>query len=224
MGVVVVAAGRGIRAGGADPKQFRLVAGAPLVLHALRPFFQHPRVAAVVLVVPEEVVAAPPAWLAELAGDRLRLAAGGAERQDSAQAGLAALPAECRIVLVHDGARPLPDPDVTDAIIEHAREGRGAIAAIPLSDTVKEADASGAVVRTVVRERLWRAQTPQGFPRPLLERAFAAAAGGTPATDEATLVERIGGTVVIVPDTARNLKVTTPEDFALAEILLRGAR
>lgn len=224
VGVVVVAAGRGIRAGGAEPKQFRIVAGAPLVLHAVRLFLRHPHVGTLVLVVPPEVADSPPSWLAELAGDRLLLAAGGAERQDSARAGLAALPATCRIVMVHDGARPLPDPDVTDAIIEHAREGRGAIAAIPLSDTVKEADASGSIVRTVSRERLWRAQTPQGFPRALLERAFAAAAGAPPATDEATLVEQVGGTVVIVPDTSRNLKVTTAEDFALAEILLRDAR
>lgn len=224
VGVVVVAAGRGVRAGGAEPKQFRLVAGAPLVLHAVREFLRHPHVATLVLVVPAEVAEAPPPWLGELAGGRLLLAAGGVERQDSAQAGLAALPASCQIVLVHDGARPLPDPDVTDAIIEHAREGRGAIAAIPLSDTVKEADASGCIVRTVSRERLWRAQTPQGFPRELLERAFHACAGGAPATDEATLVEQVGGTVVIVPDTSRNLKVTTAEDFALAEILLRDAR
>lgn len=217
-----MAAGRGVRAGAGEPKQFRPVAGAPLVLHALRPFLQHPAVHRVVLVLPPDIAAAPPAWLADLAGERLLLVAGGAERQDSARAGLAALPPACQVILVHDGARPLPDGGVIDRVIAEARAGRGAVAAVPLSDTIKEVDPEGRIRATVPRERLWRAQTPQGFPRALLERAYAGMDPSAPATDDAGLVERAGGTVVVVPDTTRNLKVTTPADLALAELLLGG--
>ena len=217
-----MAAGRGVRAGAGEPKQFRPVAGAPLVLHALRPFLQHPAVHRVVLVLPPDIAAAPPAWLADLAGERLLLVAGGAERQDSARAGLAALPPACQVILVHDGARPLPDGGVIDRVIAEARAGRGAVAAVPLSDTIKEVDPEGRIRATVPRERLWRAQTPQGFPRTLLERAYAGMDPAAPATDDAGLVERAGGTVVVVPDTTRNLKVTTPADLALAELLLGG--
>lgn len=217
-----MAAGRGVRAGAGEPKQFRPVAGAPLVLHALRPFLQHPAVHRVVLVLPPDIAAAPPAWLADLAGERLLLVAGGAERQDSARAGLAALPPACQVILVHDGARPLPDGGVIDRVIAEARAGRGAVAAVPLSDTIKEVDPEGRIRATVPRERLWRAQTPQGFPRALLERAYAGMDPAAPATDDAGLVERAGGTVVVVPDTTRNLKVTTPADLALAELLLGG--
>lgn len=222
VGVIVVAAGRGVRAGAGEPKQFRPVAGAPLVLHALRPFLQHPAVHRVVLVLPPDIAAAPPSWLADLAGERLLLVAGGAERQDSARAGLAALPPACQVILVHDGARPLPDGGVIDRVIAEARAGRGAVAAVPLSDTIKEVDPEGRIRATVPRERLWRAQTPQGFPRALLERAYAGMDPAAPATDDAGLVERAGGTVVVVPDTTRNLKVTTPADLALAELLLGG--
>jgi 2-C-methyl-D-erythritol 4-phosphate cytidylyltransferase len=135
-------------------------------------------------------------------------------------AGLAALPPGCQVVLVHDGARPFPARTTIDAVIAEARAGRSALAAIPVSDTIKEAVATDRLVaRTVPRERLWRAQTPQGFPRSLLERAYAARPPG--ATDDAALVEAMGEPVVLVPDDAGNLKVTTEADFVLAEALAR---
>jgi 2-C-methyl-D-erythritol 4-phosphate cytidylyltransferase len=111
---------------------------------------------------------------------------------------------------------------VIDAVIAYARAGEGAIAALPVTDTIKEAVAADPtrIGATVPRSRLWRAQTPQGFPRELLERAYAeAGARASEATDESALVEACGGTVRLVPDTLRNLKVTTPEDLALAERL-----
>lgn len=219
VGVVVVAAGRGTRAGGGEPKQFRAVAGVPLVLHAMRPFLRHPAVATVVLVLPATQAAAPPAWLAELIGARLRVVAGGESRQDSARAGVAALPEECRIVLVHDGARPFPDDQVVDQVIAEARAGRGAIAAVPESDTLKSVTAEGRIAATVPRDDLWRARTPQGFPRAMLQRAYAQTA--TAATDDAALVEAIGAEVVVVSDSPRNIKVTTVADFELAELLAR---
>jgi 2-C-methyl-D-erythritol 4-phosphate cytidylyltransferase len=222
VGVIVVAAGRSTRLGGGAAKQYRPVAGVPLVLRAVRPFAAHPDVAQVALVLPPADAASPPGFLAPHQGPALTLVAGGAERADSVAAGLAALGAECRIVLVHDGARPFPARTVIDAVIAHARAGDGAIAALPVTDTIKEAAAEEPtrIAATVPRTRLWRAQTPQGFPRALLERAYARAGqDASTATDEAALVEACGATVRLVPDTARNLKVTTPDDLAIAECL-----
>lgn len=218
--MVVVAAGQGRRAGGGTPKQFREIAGVPMVLHAVRPFAAHPDVAEVAVVLPPDVVAAPPAWLRALGGEGVRLVPGGAERCDSVAAGLAGLAPACQVVLVHDGARPFPSRATIDAVIAEARAGRAALAAIPVTDTIKEAaGADRRVARTVPRERLWRAQTPQGFPRALLERAHRGRPPG--ATDDAALVEALGEPVVLVPDDAANLKVTTEADFVLAEALAR---
>lgn len=224
--MIVVAAGRGARVGG-TPKQFRDLAGVPVLLRALRPFTSHSAVACTVVALPGADASAPPEWLAPLVGERLRLVAGGAERGDSVRAALAALPAHCTTVLVHDGARPLVSRETIEAVIAAAATGVGAVAAVPLGDTLKEVEegASHLVVeRTIPRQRLWRAQTPQGFPRALLERALqAAAADAVQGTDDAELVERIGGRVEIVADQPTNLKLTTQADFALAEALLRVA-
>jgi 2-C-methyl-D-erythritol 4-phosphate cytidylyltransferase len=152
----------------------------------------------------------------------LSIIPGGSHRGDSVRAGLAALRADCRTVLVHDAARPFVDRTVIDAVIGLARAGEGAVPAVPLSDTLKEATVGDSTLirRTRPRARLWRAQTPQGFPRAVLEKAHARAArGGHRATDDAALVEAIGVSVRLVPDSCRNLKVTTPEDLALAELL-----
>jgi 2-C-methyl-D-erythritol 4-phosphate cytidylyltransferase len=224
VGVVVVAAGRGTRLGGGTPKQFLPLAGLPLVVHSLRAFLDRPDVAQVALVLPPGAAAAPPAWLAPLSGARLAVVAGGAERMDSVAAGLAALVPACRVVLVHDGARPFVERATVDAVVAAARNGEGALAAAPMTDTVKEADDGGdRVARTLPRARLWRAQTPQGFPRDLLEAAHAEARRtGRVGTDDAELVELLGATVRLVPDTPRNLKITTPEDLVLAECLAAG--
>ena len=214
---MLVAAGRGERLGG-TPKQYRPIAGVPMVLRALRPFAAHPEVLHTVIALPPEDVATPPPFLTDLAGSTLTLVAGGAERSDSVAAGLRSLPEACTVVLVHDAARPFPDPEVIGAVIREARSGRGAVAAVPVTDTVKEIapDDSRRVIRTVSRDRLWRAQTPQGFPRSLLAAAHRLPAEG--ATDDAALVERLGAEVRIVPDSPRNLKVTTAEDLEGAEL------
>lgn len=219
--MVVVAAGQGLRFGGEGPKQFRELRGSPLLLHSLRPFLAHPAVIEVVVVLPRTDASRPPAWLAPLLGERLRAVAGGSTRMDSVEAGFRALTGEAAIVLVHDGARPFPDLGVIDAIIAQASRGVGAIAAVPLHDTLKEAvdgDAPPRIARTVPRDRLWRARTPQGFPRAMLESALRAArADGFVGTDEASLVERTGSPIVLIPDAETNLKVTTPDDFRIAE-------
>ncbi len=135
VGVVVVAAGQGTRLGGEVPKQFRLIGGVPMLLRALRPFVAHPDVVRVTVALPADIVAAPPAWLSAVAGEGCVLVAGGAERTDSAMAAVAALPATCAIVLVHDAARPFVERGLIDAVIARAREGRGAVPAVPVRDT-----------------------------------------------------------------------------------------
>lgn len=217
VGVVIVAAGQGTRVGGDVPKQFREIAGIPLLLRAIRPFSTHPDVGHIIVVVPGADHDRPPGWLVEATGERLQLVAGGATRRESVAAGLAALPPECRVVLVHDGARPFPPVSVIDGGIAVARAGRSAVPAVPLADTLKRADACGLVLGTVPRAGLWRIQTPQAFPREVLERAHAQVQPeGLEATDDAMLVELYGGRVELLPSTVRNLKVTTAEDLIFA--------
>jgi len=206
--------------GAATAKQYLSIAGVPMVLRALRPFVSHPDVAQVVLVLPPEDAAHPPAFLSDFSG--LSVVAGGSHRGDSVRAGLSALRRECKVVLVHDGARPFVDRTVIEAVIGYARAGEGAVPAVPLRDTLKEATAADSTLirRTRPRARLWRAQTPQGFPRAVLEEAHARAArDGHRATDDSALVEAMGISVRLVPDSCRNLKVTTPDDLVLAEML-----
>lgn len=223
VGVVVVAAGRSERFGGDTPKQFLDLAGAPVLLHALRPFTSHPEVACTVVVLPAADAAAPPDWLGALRSDTLRLSAGGASRRESVAAGLRALPEACTVVLVHDGARPFPPRDAIDGGIAAARHGHGAVPALPVADTIKRADDFGRVLCTVPREGLWHAQTPQAFPRLLLERAHHAGATlERPASDDAMLVELAGGTVDLIPGSARNLKITTADDLAIATLMVTG--
>lgn len=226
----MVAAGRGDRMGGDVPKQFLPIAGVPLLLHALRPFLSHPDVTQVIVVLPARFVASPPEWLTPLLGERLRAVPGGRTRMDSVEAGLNELPPGCSIVLVHDGARPFPDPRVINVIIGEARRGAGAIAAVPVTDTLKEAErrtfgALQRIARTLPRDGIWRAQTPQAFPRSMLEAAYAdARALEVTGSDCASLVERIGGEVVMVSDAPTNLKVTTPGDLLLARAVAELSR
>ena len=226
IGVVIVAGGRGARVGGEVPKQYREIGGIPMLLRAIHPFASHPEVAHVVVVLPPEDVADPPDWLAAIREDGLTVVAGGAERSDSVSAGLEVLIPECGSVLVHDAARPFVDRDTIDAVIASVRNGVGAVPAVALGDTLKEAQAGARVIaRTIPRDRLWRAQTPQGFPRDLLERAHREGrAAGVHGTDDAALVERLGVEVRLVPGSERNIKVTTAEDLKLAEALSRSER
>jgi 2-C-methyl-D-erythritol 4-phosphate cytidylyltransferase len=224
VGVVVVAAGSGVRAGPGEPKQFRPILGVPMLLRALRPFTSHPDVAHVVVVLPAAFADRPPEWLGKLVGERLTLVAGGAHRVDSVQRGFQALGPEVEVVLVHDAARPFVSRGTVDAVVARAREGVGAVAAIPMGDTVKEANELNRITRTVPRERLWRAQTPQGFPRAMLHQAFERAERNPPVTDDAELCERAGFPVEIVPDSPHNLKVTTADDLRLAEAFAREVR
>jgi 2-C-methyl-D-erythritol 4-phosphate cytidylyltransferase len=213
---VIVAGGSGRRMGGAVRKQYQEVGGAPVLLRAVMPFVDHPGIGCVVVVLPPEDLDAPPSWLAGLP---VVLVAGGAERGDSVWNGLLATPDDAPAVLVHDGARPFVTAAMISRVLDACAEG-GAIAAVQVTDTVKEVGSDGIIRGTPDRERLWRAQTPQGFPRAALLRAYERArADGVAATDDAAIFERYEGPVRVVAGSERNIKVTRPTDLLLAEAL-----
>jgi 2-C-methyl-D-erythritol 4-phosphate cytidylyltransferase len=217
--VLLVAAGRGERAGEGEPKQFRPIAGVPMLLRALRPFASHPDVGQVVVALPAAVLASPPEWLAAARGELVQFVAGGVTRRESVRHALRAVGRGMRIVLVHDAARPFVSRETIDAVIDVAREGDGAVAAVPVRDTLKVADPRHVITATMSRDGLWRAQTPQGFPRAMLEDAHVHAPRETDATDDAMLAEARGHRLRIVPDSPLNLKVTSSQDFVLADAL-----
>lgn len=220
VGVVIVAGGSGSRTGSTELKQFRWVAGKPALLHSVQAFMARPDVAVVVVVLPKAYAADPPPWLFQCDVDRLLVSVGGRERHESVVNGLEDLPEEVTIAVVHDAARPLVTDATIDRVIAVAREGQGAVAALPVVDTLKEVDESGRIVRTVDRTRLWRAQTPQAFPRQMIEAAHVAARRDhIGATDDAALCERLGLPVVVVRGSERGLKITEEADFARADAL-----
>ena len=220
MGVVIVAGGAGTRAGGTELKQLRWIAGRPMLLHSLQTFMARADVVSVVCVLPPHYAGDPPPWLFQCDVERLMIAPGGRTRTESVANGLDDLPDEAAIVLVHDAARPLVSDATIDRVIARVRAGGCAVAALPEVDTLKEVDSSGRILRTISRERLWRAQTPQGFPREVIVRAHRdAAAAGVSATDDAALCERLGAEVFVVRGSERALKVTEEGDFARAEAL-----
>ena len=218
VGVVIVAGGSGSRTGSAELKQFRWVAGRPMLLHSIQAFQARADVAMVVVVLPRHVVGDPPPWIFQSDLDRLLISVGGRERADSVRNGLEDLPPDCRIVAIHDAARPLVPDDTIDRVIAEARKGHGAIAALPVVDTLKEVGEDGRIVRTVERARLWRAQTPQAFPREMIFRAHVEGRNIV-ATDDAALCERLGLPVVVVRGSERAMKITDEGDFARAEAL-----
>jgi 2-C-methyl-D-erythritol 4-phosphate cytidylyltransferase len=218
---VIVAAGSGSRMGAAagGPKQYVELEGEPILLRALRPFLDHPAIDATIVVLPPADLRAPPAWLL---ARPVVLVAGGAERGDSVWNGLRHVPPECGAVLIHDGARPFVTAALIERVLERAWEG-GAVAAIPVTDTIKEVDAGRRIVATPDRARLWQAQTPQGFPRAALLAIYERAREeGMLATDDAALCERFGLPVHIVEGDPENIKITRPLDLVLAGALARG--
>ena len=173
VGVVIVAGGSGSRVGSDELKQFRWVVGRPALLHSVQTFMARADVSTVVVVLPKAYAADPPPWLFQCDVDRLLVSVGGRERHESVYNGLEDLPEEVRIVVVHDAARPLVTDETIERVIAEARRGHGAVAALPVVDTLKRVDAGGRIVETVDRAGLWRAQTPQAFPREMIERAHA---------------------------------------------------
>ncbi|MFC4019804.1 2-C-methyl-D-erythritol 4-phosphate cytidylyltransferase [Micromonospora sp. GCM10011542] len=218
--VLVPAAGAGVRLGPGRPKALRLLAGEPLLVHAVRRLAAAPSVHTIVVAAPAAEVPAVRELLTPVAP--VTVVAGGAERQASVAAALAAVPPGPEIVLVHDAARALTPPELVESVAAAVRAGSDAvIPVLPVVDTIKEVDAGEVVLGTVDRSTLRAVQTPQGFRRTALAAAHAAA--GDPLTDDAGLVEKLGVAVSCVPGSEYALKITRPFDLALAEHLLTAA-
>mgnify|MGYP001792198644 CR=1 FL=1 len=214
--VIVVAAGNGVRLGAGTPKAFAPLCGEPLLAHALRGVLGCAQVGHVIVV-------APASHLRQarvVAGDdpRVDVVTGGPDRAASVKAGIAALHAEDGIVLVHDAARCLAPAELFARVIHAVRAGHPTVVpGLAVTDTVKVVDAEGRVEATPDRESLRGIQTPQGFLREVLEHAHA---NGGSATDDAGLVGRIGGHVLVVDGDPRALKVTSALDLAVAAALM----
>jgi len=227
---IVVAGGSGRRFG--RLKQFSELAGRPVLEWAVQAC--RPCSAGVVLVVPATDAASGAAEAPDPHGADA-VVSGGATRADSVRCGLAAVPSEAAIIVVHDAARPLASPALFEAVIAAVTEGGadGAVPGVPVSDTIKVVDESGRVTDTLDRDQLVAVQTPQAFIAAALRRAHAEAApdAATPAaampaaaTDDAMLVEALGGTVLVVPGEPGNLKITDPDDLMAAERLVAARR
>lgn len=214
--VIVVAAGEGQRFGA--PKQFAPLREKPVLEWCLGCFDTHVQVAEIVLVLMSDIEK----------DEYMRrfpkiatVVTGGKQRQDSVMAGFNQIdPRETDFVLIHDGVRPLVDHALLSRVIAAARKNGAAVPVIAIEDTVKAVEGDK-ILRTVDREKLRRVQTPQGFSYPILKAALdQAREDGTYSADEAALVERMGGEVVIVEGDPRNIKITSPEDIRIAEVLL----
>jgi len=216
---IIAAGGRGARFGGDRPKQLLALAGRPILQRSVEAFVRSPLVHDIVVALPGDLAAAPPDYLRNI-DPRVQIVAGGERRQDSVANAFARVADRADIVVIHDAARPLVTADLIRRTIDAAAETGAAIAAVRAHDTVKQGDAGGLITGTLPRESIFLAQTPQAFRAPVLRDALAVGARGVAATDEAMLAECAGHPVKLVDGDPRNLKITTPEDLAMAQRFL----
>ena len=217
------AAGASRRMGGGVNKNLMELAGEPILIRTLKVFSKIERVNfLIVIVAAHEVELVERLLSAEKNLKPWVVTIGGSERQYSIANGLKLLPDDTELVLVHDAARPLISARTIENVIDAAEKFGGAIAAVPEKNTIKVVDAEGFVKYTPPRSELFAIQTPQGFRREVLLRAYdLAAAENFLGTDDASLVERLGIKIKIVASSYKNIKVTTPEDIQIAETFLR---
>ncbi len=222
---IVLAGGSGTRMAAKGNKVFLPLGGLPCILRTLAPFTALTEGVVLVCRTGEQEQIQQLLTRYGLAGKNIRLVFGGDTRQASVWAGLCAVPEDAESVLVHDGARPLVTVDIIRRVLQSVEKHGSGVAAIPETDTVKRADESGMVLETPRREGLYRMQTPQGFSSALLRRAHQQAqADGYLGTDDASLVERLGEKVYLCEGSPENLKLTTPLDVSLAELILQKRR
>jgi 2-C-methyl-D-erythritol 4-phosphate cytidylyltransferase len=229
---ILPAAGLGTRMGAETPKQFLELDGLPLVVFTLRRLAECPALTHFyIATLPEEVAGLERRLGQEKLGRPVRVLRGGATRQESVARALAEVPSDADLVLVHDAVRPLVTRDQIERSIEQASACGAAIVGVPASDTIKEVKRASLpkdvalITSTIHRERIVLAQTPQVFRTALLKEAFARAAqDGLTASDEASLVERLGHEVRVVQGSERNLKITRPGDLELARFYLQQER
>jgi 2-C-methyl-D-erythritol 4-phosphate cytidylyltransferase len=236
--VILPAAGIGTRmaagTGHPTPKQFLTLAGVPVLVHCLRAFVAVDSVNSIYVAVQQREIERVRNQIAEFGlGSKVHVVEGGDVRQQSVSNALAQLVRQTGagdddIILVHDAARPLIDPATIERTIDAVAQHGAAIVGLPAVDTIKQVDrtAGGAIITaTIPRERIVQAQTPQGAKCGLLQRAFAEAlADGFTGTDEASLLERAGMEVAVVPGSPKNFKITQPGDLELAEFYLRNGK
>ena len=222
---LVPAAGSGTRMGGRQPKQYLLLGGAPLLVHTLRALARCASIEGAVVAVREDRIGATQALLRRFrVPGVLAVVAGGEERQDSVRLALETISSEAAWVVVHDAVRPMVTPDLVERVLAAARIPGAATCGWPVRETVKMVQDS-VVDKTLPRDGLWLTQTPQAFRRELLREAHdKAAREGFRGTDDAMLVERLGGRVAMVEGLARNIKITTPEDLKTVRMLLGSRR
>jgi len=223
---LIVAGGSSVRFGGDVPKQYREVAGRPLLTWTISRFEAAARIDEIVLVVAEEYLLHAGERVIDPYGfDKVtKVVAGGGQRQESVRKGLESLPISTGWVAIHDGARPLVRPEDIDRAVETAITDRAAMLAAPIADTVKRVK-SGHVMATLDRSDLYGAQTPQVFQYDLIMTAHREAAdAATPFTDDASMIEARGFKVRVVEPGGPNFKVTTPDDLKLAAALLAGEK
>ena len=219
---IIVAAGSGTRFGSETPKQYLEIGGKPLLIHTLERFENCAVIDEIVLILAADAIENFRETLAKFAFKKISgIIAGGATRAESVLCGLNAIDAKkCEIVAVHDGARPLVAIEEITAAVEKAKEVGAACLVAEVTDTIKEVRA-GKIVGTIDREHLRRALTPQAFRFEILQKAFAPENFDAKATDECFLVEKLGFEIAFVDGSAKNIKITTREDFAVADILLK---
>jgi 2-C-methyl-D-erythritol 4-phosphate cytidylyltransferase/2-C-methyl-D-erythritol 2,4-cyclodiphosphate synthase len=222
---IIAAAGRGERLGGGVPKQLLDVGGRPMLERSVTTFLRHPAIAELIVALPADLLDTPPEYLLRQTKP-VRLVGGGARRQDSVVNAFRAVDEQSEIIVIHDAARPFASADLISRTIGAAMETGAALAAVPASDTVKKVaqEAGGRtqdvfVVETLPRDVIFLAQTPQAFRREVLRDALAR--GVDDATDEASLVERAGYSVRIVEGERTNIKVTTPDDLMMADLITK---
>ena len=221
---IVVAAGKGTRLSGVRPKQFLEIGGVPIIIHTLRQFERSQQIDEIIAVLPPEETANFLSFAQDFGLKKVsRAVAGGATRAQSVLRGLRTI-SEAEIVAVHDGVRPLVTPDEIDATVLAARANGAAILTSSVADTIKEIE-NDRVMRTLLRANLRRALTPQCFRYDILKRAYnqlnEVESSGMELTDDSMLVERLGVEIVAIAGSARNIKITSVEDLAIAEVLLK---
>ncbi len=225
---LIVAAGEGKRIGNDIPKPFLPIRGRPLILHTLSRFAESQRVRKVILVTAgKELSRCQELIRSDSHLNRVEciLQSGGLRRQDSVSRGLARLDADCEVVVIHDGVRPFISSRLIDRCVELAFKEGAVVVGVPVRDTIKVISADRRVRETPPRDSLWEVQTPQVFRVEIIREAYQLAAReGTEATDDAMLVERIGKGVTLLEGHTTNIKITVPEDFLFAEVLLREGR
>ena len=219
---LIVAGGKGTRMAADRPKQFLALDDRPIIMHTLHAFDRCTIVEHAIAVFPEHEIPFVESELLPKAGFRLqwKLVSGGATRQASVKHGLDAIAEDGGIVLIHDGVRPLVSEQLIRAVAEGARQWGACIPAIASPDTIKQVDESGLIVATPQRNTMRLAQTPQGFQVDLIKKAHAAARE-TVVTDDAAMVEAIGGTVRTIAGDRNNIKITNPEDLEIASIYFK---